>query len=1055
MHAQRTEARRLWLAALDQKAEFRTASTLALLRAAIRADSSYFLPYDLYISELKALSRFSQLRREFPKPPRTASVLAQCVSGAARLARGFDLTALTLLLKQLDRLPDPSGCRAAIGARYRQSAAAEASLLEVREALSREPESDNSVWIAYADILTVLGRKKAAAAVLVDAIRRSPHAVHSLMLQLRLAGQRELMGDSAGARNLRAAIGASVARDGRPYLRYQHVKAAANLALQSGHPELFNSLTQEQIRVAHDANAPDAEREATYSLGLARLTWDKDPNAAIPPLTSAILLAERVGTPTFIMEAYRHRGRAFQDVGDFRRAESDQRKALAATAEDDAYSLAQVHHNLAHAFEGQGRWREALREAELFGAYTKPLREQADYMMSLREGGMIRWKAGWHAAAREPFIEMVRVVERLEASYLYAGEYYERIGDFARALGYYRRGAAENRVDDGPGNLAGLTRMYEALGMRDSARASATRHDQAAHRHGTPRLLPAILLADGRVDEALRLARYDVREQEVKRSVPGVTSATIQLARLLIDAGRTGEAAREGATAERLAAAANLTAEIIDAIHVQGLAQLRERSTESITTLLRARALLRAHRIAAAEVSVETALGDAFAAFGRRAEALASYDAAATSSQDVTASYEEALDRARNRDQRAAPFDGALRVVLGMSESRVRSEQLFVWSARKKDAVLNRADTGGVVARSKPSLTNLQRALAPGSAVVNYIAVDSGIVALVVTTAAARVVKLPLSVSATSDLVQRVRRPLVAVDAGQLDLARAPFDLGLAHQLYAGLFAPLEHLLGGIQRITIVPDGPLYGVPFNALPRTPPEAPGSPSAYHAADYLIDRFNFTLATSPALAGVRTLRGVQPGARVLIVRGNVEGSDREVASIMAAWPAEHATSIAGGAATESALRKQVAGRSVIHFAVHAHADETDALASYLELARDSTDDGFLHLAEIAALKFRGDLVVLTGCETLPGRVFAGTGPFGIANSFIAAGAGRVIATHWPVGESAAELSRDLHRALANGVDASDALRAAQLRLRRDPARAHPFYWGGYVIVEGAER
>jgi CHAT domain-containing protein len=172
-------------------------------------------------------------------------------------------------------------------------------------------------------------------------------------------------------------------------------------------------------------------------------------------------------------------------------------------------------------------------------------------------------------------------------------------------------------------------------------------------------------------------------------------------------------------------------------------------------------------------------------------------------------------------------------------------------------------------------------------------------------------------------------------------------------------------------------------------------------------------------------------------------------------MAAWPAGDAASIRGRAATETALRKQVPGRSVIHFAVHARADEGDPLASYLELARDSSDDGFLHVSEVAALKFHGNLVVLTGCETLPGRVFAGTGPFGIANSFIAAGAKNVIATLWPVGETAAELSRDLHRALAGGADASDALRAAQLRMRRDPARAHPLYWGAYVIVAGTGR
>jgi CHAT domain-containing protein len=122
----------------------------------------------------------------------------------------------------------------------------------------------------------------------------------------------------------------------------------------------------------------------------------------------------------------------------------------------------------------------------------------------------------------------------------------------------------------------------------------------------------------------------------------------------------------------------------------------------------------------------------------------------------------------------------------------------------------------------------------------------------------------------------------------------------------------------------------------------------------------------------------------------------------------------------------------------------------LSSHLELAPDADDDGFLHVNEIAALHFRGDLVVLTGCVTMPGRIFAGSGPFGIAASFIAAGAKNVIATHWPVGEAAADLSGDLHRSLAAGADAGDALRAAQLRIRHDPTRAHPFYWGGYLII-----
>ena len=955
-----------------------------------------------------------------------------------------------------------------MGARHRQGALRERSVVEVRDALAREPDADISLWRRYVELLNGLGRKEEAVAVLGEGIRRSPHPLYSLTLQLLLVGQRERMDDSAAARQLRRGIGASVARDGRPYLRWLYLESLANAMRDAGDIAGMDSLFRERVTIARRAGAVEAECWSLYELGWARLDLSSDPKASLSPLTRSIALAERAGSRYLISVVYARRGRALVKLGDFARAEPDMRKALAATAPHDAYGLAEAHQSLAQIYEGLGRWPKAVAEADLFRRHARELRttwsDSPMYMMSLRAGGMIRWKAGWHAAARESFESMVRVIDELKHSHYYAGEYYERIGDFHQAMTYYRRGAMRNSSNDRPLNLAGLVRMYEALGMRDSARAVAERHDQPAYSLGTPRLLPAILLADGRVNEALHLARKDVEEQEAKKSASGTASAMLNLARLLLQTGRSVDAAREAASAGRIAAAATLTDDVIDALLVQGRAELRERSVASLATLQRARALVHTHPTASAELSVELALGDAYAAFGREPDALIAYDHAALASQRVTATYESALDRARNRDQRIAPFDGALRVLLGMPESPSRLAQLFDWSTRKKDALfiggggMGGAGVTGLVdapPRTRLSLTDIQRTLDGATAIVDYLAVDGRIFALVVTARASRVVKLPLSVPGTMDLVERLRRPFMAVDAGRLDLARAPFDLRVAHQLYAGLFAPLESMLGGVRRLMIAPDGPLYGVPFDALPRTQPFEKTGANAYHAADYLIDHFSITVSASTAPAGAESRRGVEAGARVLVVRGPVPGGAREAASIIAAWPAGRTTLISGGAATEGALRRRVSGHSVVHFAVHAHADESDDLDAFLELARDSSDDGFLHLTEIAALKYTGDLVVLTGCETIPGRFFAGTGPFGIANAFIAAGARNVIATHWPVGESAAELSRYLHRALATGAETSDALRTAQLRLRRDPARAHPFYWGGYVVVAGGRR
>ena len=61
--------------------------------------------------------------------------------------------------------------------------------------------------------------------------------------------------------------------------------------------------------------------------------------------------------------------------------------------------------------------------------------------------------------------------------------------------------------------------------------------------------------------------------------------------------------------------------------------------------------------------------------------------------------------------------------------------------------------------------------------------------------------------------------------------------------------------------------------------------------------------------------------------------------------------------------------------------------------------------------------------------------------------------MVATEWPVGAATAPLMGSFYGGLARGAPPAAALREAELRLRRDPRTAHPFYWGGFVLVEGA--
>ena len=66
---------------------------------------------------------------------------------------------------------------------------------------------------------------------------------------------------------------------------------------------------------------------------------------------------------------------------------------------------------------------------------------------------------------------------------------------------------------------------------------------------------------------------------------------------------------------------------------------------------------------------------------------------------------------------------------------------------------------------------------------------------------------------------------------------------------------------------------------------------------------------------------------------------------------------------------------------------------------------------------------------------------------------AGAGAVVANLWPVGGSAAEVMGGFYRGIRARQALPAALRAARLALRRDPRTSHPFYWAGWMLIEGA--
>jgi CHAT domain-containing protein/tetratricopeptide (TPR) repeat protein len=291
-------------------------------------------------------------------------------------------------------------------------------------------------------------------------------------------------------------------------------------------------------------------------------------------------------------------------------------------------------------------------------------------------------------------------------------------------------------------------------------------------------------------------------------------------------------------------------------------------------------------------------------------------------------------------------------------------------------------------------------------------------------------------------------------------------------------FAPLlGNLLSGVnaRRLLVLPDGPLNGLPFAALPL--PQG-------HARELLIDRFVVSAAPSLALAMHAAARPSTAAMRVAVVSDpvytpddrrltlaathvvNYRGSERvserlarlpysaiEARAVIRAFNGTNVIDLAGFNATARLVSElSSADLSVLHFATHAVArrDAPEQSALFLsEFAADGsrlTKDR-LTVEDIARSGLRADVVVLSGCATGDGRELRGEGVLGLTYGFLANGSRTVIASLWPVEDAlTARFMEEFYAAYRTSGRAPDALRIAQLRARGTVGSA---VWSSFVV------
>ncbi len=165
-----------------------------------------------------------------------------------------------------------------------------------------------------------------------------------------------------------------------------------------------------------------------------------------------------------------------------------------------------------------------------------------------------------------------------------------------------------------------------------------------------------------------------------------------------------------------------------------------------------------------------------------------------------------------------------------------------------------------------------------------------------------------------------------------------------------------------------------------------------------------------------------------------------------------------------ATEARLRDALRSqRRFLHLATHGVVtnDYANLLGAIVltppnDARPPASDDGFLSLFEVYDLPLVGyDLAVLSACQTNVGPAAPLETGSSFARGFLAAGAKRVVSSHWSVDDQSTsklvtEYFEQLAEAVASGrpADYARALQAARRSIRRDwPA---PYHWSPFVLI-----
>ena len=276
-----------------------------------------------------------------------------------------------------------------------------------------------------------------------------------------------------------------------------------------------------------------------------------------------------------------------------------------------------------------------------------------------------------------------------------------------------------------------------------------------------------------------------------------------------------------------------------------------------------------------------------------------------------------------------------------------------------------------------------------------------------------------------------------------------------ARELYDILLAPATSQIAQRSKLIVVPDGPLWDVPFEAL--------------RVADdkFVIDQASVSYA--PSLSALREMRKRRAPvttrrAATLVAFGNptvahdvlervqrtytglklANTETNELDKLQTIYGPVRTRSYTTKRAKKERVKAEANAATVIHLATPAILDHSVPMYSLFFMSPDTSDDGLLKLWEITTLNSKARVVVLPHALTA-GQSQTGDALIALSWSWFVAGTPAVVLNRWEGND--AEFIYDLHQQLKTTQPNAEQVRQAMLKIRR---RTNPSYWAGYMFI-----